>query len=60
MSDVFLAVMLASMLAGAVTSLGIYAISKFESWGRRHTVYFKSFAAGALAAAIIVMSKTQD
>lgn len=48
MSDVFLAVMLASFLACAVTSIGIYVIGKFEEWGRRNTVYFMSFAAGVL------------
>ena len=48
MRNVFLAVMLASILACVVTTMGIYAISKFEPWGRRNTVYFMSFAAGVL------------
>jgi zinc and cadmium transporter len=48
MNDVFVAVLLASSLAGAVTTIGIYVISKFEAWGRANTVYFMSFAAGVL------------
>jgi zinc and cadmium transporter len=47
-NDTFLAVMLASCLACAVTSTGIYVIGRFEEWGRRNTVYFMSFAAGVL------------
>jgi zinc and cadmium transporter len=39
---------LAGALAGAVTTIGIYVISKFEAWGRANTVYFMSFAAGVL------------
>jgi zinc and cadmium transporter len=44
----FSAVMIASSLACAVTTLGIYIISRFASWGNRNTVYFMSFAAGIL------------
>jgi zinc and cadmium transporter len=44
----FIMVMLASSLACAVTTVGIYVISKYEAWGRRNTVYFMSFAAGVL------------
>ena len=44
----FIAVMLASTLACAVTTIGIYVISKYEAWGRGNTVYFMSFAAGVL------------
>lgn len=48
MSDTFAAVILASLIACAMTSIGIYVIAKFEEWGRRNTVYFMSFAAGVL------------
>ena len=41
-------VILASSLACAVTTNGIYVIGKHEQWGRRNTVYFMSFAAGVL------------
>lgn len=45
---IFGAVMLASILACVVTSIGIYVIGKYEDWGSRNTVYFMSFAAGVL------------
>jgi zinc and cadmium transporter len=48
MSSAFIAVILASFLACAVTTTGIYVISKHEEWGRGNTVYFMSFAAGVL------------
>jgi zinc and cadmium transporter len=44
----FAAVILASFLACAVTTIGIYVISKYERWGREHSAYFMSFAAGVL------------
>jgi len=44
----FAAVMLASSLACVVTTIGIYVISNHESWGREHSTYFMSFAAGVL------------
>ena len=44
----FAAVILASIVACAVTSIGIYVISKYERWGREHSAYFMSFAAGVL------------
>jgi len=44
----FTAVMLTSLLACAVTTIGIYVISKYEQWGREHSAYFMSFAAGVL------------
>jgi len=47
-SNTFVAVMLASFLACAVTTVGIYVISKYERWGREHSVYFMCFAAGVL------------
>jgi len=47
-SQTLILVMLASSLACAVTTVGIYVISKHEAWGRGNTVYFMSFAAGVL------------
>ena len=44
----FAAVILTSFLACAVTTIGIYVISKYEQWGREHSAYFMSFAAGVL------------
>ena len=40
----------ASLIAGAVTMSGIYAIRRFEAWARHNTTYFISFAAGVLIA----------
>jgi zinc and cadmium transporter len=42
------AVILASFLACAVTTAGIYTISKYAKWGSQNIVYFMSFAAGVL------------
>jgi zinc transporter ZupT len=47
-NNTFVAVVMASSLACAVTTIGIYVISKYEEWGRKNTVYFMSFAAGVL------------
>jgi zinc and cadmium transporter len=47
-TNTFAAVTLASFLACAVTTIGIYVIAKFEKWGREHSAYFMSFAAGVL------------
>jgi zinc and cadmium transporter len=44
----FAMVMMASFLACAVTTAGLYAINRYEAWGRGNTVYFMSFAAGVL------------
>jgi ZIP family zinc transporter/zinc and cadmium transporter len=44
----FWAVFIASFTACLVTTIGIYIISKYESWGNRNVVYFMSFAAGVL------------
>lgn len=38
----------ASLLAAAVTAIGIYTIRHFEAWGKRNSVYFVCFAAGVL------------
>ena len=42
------AVILASVLACLVTTIGIYIISRYEVWGNQNIVYFISFAAGVL------------
>ncbi len=47
-TDVFGAVLLVSTLACVVTTVGIYIISRYETWGNRNAVYFMSFAAGVL------------
>jgi zinc and cadmium transporter len=47
-TNTFAAVMLASFLACAVTTIGIYVIAKFEKLGREYSAYFMSFAAGVL------------
>ena len=47
-TDGFVAVVLASFLACGVTTIGIYVISRYEQWGRVHSAYFMSFAAGVL------------
>lgn len=44
----FWAVLLASLLACLVTSIGIYVIFKYEQWGNKNIAYFISFAAGVL------------
>jgi zinc transporter ZupT len=44
----FGAVLLASILACLVTTIGIYTICKYENWGNQNIVYFMSFAAGVL------------
>lgn len=44
----FWAVILASVLACFVTTVGIYVINKHEQWGSKNIAYFISFAAGVL------------
>jgi zinc and cadmium transporter len=48
LNNTFVAVVVASSLACAVTTIGIYVIGRYEEWGRQNTVYFMSFAAGVL------------
>ena len=48
LANKFAAVLLASCLACVVTAIGIYVISKYARWGREHSAYFVSFAAGVL------------
>jgi len=40
----------ASLMAGAVTTSGIFAIRRFEGWARQNVTYFACFAAGVLIA----------
>jgi zinc transporter ZupT len=44
----FGAAVLASVSAGVVTTLGILAIRRYETWARNNTTYFACFAAGVL------------
>ncbi len=44
----FGSVLLTSFLACAVTTIGIYTISRYERWGREYATYFMCFAAGVL------------
>lgn len=46
--DGFAAVILTSFLACAITMIGIAVISRYEQWGKEHSTYFMSFAAGVL------------
>lgn len=48
MKNTFITAFGASLLAGLVTSIGIYVIRRFERWGRENTIYFVCFAAGVL------------
>ena len=40
--------MLAGIIACIVTTIGIYVINKYASWGKRNIIYFMSFASGVL------------
>ncbi len=40
-----------SVAAATVTSIGIYVIRRFKTWGRNNTTYFMCFAAGVLISA---------
>ena len=48
MEHTFFVALGASLLAAAVTSLGIYTIRHFKSWGEKNSIYFVCFAAGVL------------
>ena len=48
LSQTFASVILASSLACAVTTIGIYVIRKHDRWGSDHAAYFMAFAAGVL------------
>lgn len=49
-TDTFVAVLVASFLACAVTTAGIWAIGRYAEWASHNAVYFMSFAAGVLIA----------
>jgi zinc transporter ZupT len=44
----FFTALAASLIAAAVTTIGIIVIRRHEAWGRRKAIYFASFAAGVL------------
>ncbi len=44
----FLAVLTASLVSCAITTMGIHVIAKHEQWAQANTPYFISFAAGML------------
>jgi zinc transporter ZupT len=46
--EVFGTVMVASALARAVTTGGIFTMRRYEQWDSEHVAYFVSFAAGVL------------
>ena len=48
MESTFWTALGASSLAAIVTTIGIYVIRRFESWGSENTIYFICFAAGVL------------
>ncbi|HSH40980.1 MAG TPA: ZIP family metal transporter [Arenicellales bacterium] len=48
MEETFWTALVASLLAASVTGLGIYTIHRYAEWGKRHSIYFVSFAAGVL------------
>jgi zinc transporter ZupT len=48
MTDQFWTAFLASLIAAAVTTLGICVIRRYEIWGRANASYFGCFAAGVL------------
>jgi zinc transporter ZupT len=50
MEQSFLPAFIASLLAAAVTTLGIVAIRRYENWAHNNATYFVCFAAGVLIA----------
>ena len=48
MAHTFLTAFGASVLAAAVTFMGIFVIRRFERWGRENRIYFVCFAVGVL------------
>lgn len=53
-TNTFTLVLLASSLACAITTVGIYVINKHAQWGNRNIAYFMSFAAGVLISVSIM------
>ncbi|MEQ8860397.1 MAG: ZIP family metal transporter [Pseudomonadales bacterium] len=51
MTNTFWTALGTSLSAALVTSLGIYAIRRYGSWGQNNTSYFMCFAAGVLISA---------
>lgn len=54
MAERFWIALIASGLAAAVTSAGIYTIRRFENWAQQNSTYFVCFAAGVLIAASLL------
>jgi ZIP family zinc transporter len=50
MEQTFWIAFAASLIAGVVTTGGIFAIRRFEGWARQNITYFACFAAGVLIA----------
>jgi zinc transporter ZupT len=50
MEQNFFVTLAASLIAGTVTTAGIYTIRRFEVWAQENTTYFACFAAGVLIA----------
>lgn len=48
MKDHFWTAFAASLVAAAVTTIGLFVIRRFESWARRNITYLTCFAAGVL------------
>lgn len=48
MENAFWSAFAASVLAALVTAAGIVTIRRYETWGRRYSIYFVCFAAGVL------------
>jgi zinc transporter ZupT len=51
MDNTFWTALATSSLAAIVTTIGIYTIRKYVSWGQRNITYFMCFAAGVLISA---------
>jgi len=47
-NSTFFVVMAAGLVACAITTVGIWLVSRYEEWVKRHAIYFVSFAAGVL------------
>jgi zinc and cadmium transporter len=44
----FTITILMALLGATITTIGIYTINKFSSWGKKNIIYFITFAAGLL------------
>jgi len=54
MVQTFWAALIASSLAAAMTTAGVYAVRRVEGWARRHLAAFSGFAAGVLIGAALL------